>query len=174
MALVRPFIFQLVGYQNSGKTTFVNQLLSHLTSRGIKAVTIKHHGHGGKPAIAEEKDSSSHISAGALASLVEGDGRLLLQVENSHSTLDEKITLISSMEPDLILIEGYKHERYPKAVFIRNQEDASLLKDLERIELVLYRDWIPNTEHVSFHREDRKAIQWLVDFLMMQIQILKS
>ena len=30
MALVTPFIFQIVGYQNSGKTTFLNKLISHL------------------------------------------------------------------------------------------------------------------------------------------------
>ena len=33
MALVTPFIFQIVGYQNSGKTTFLNQLISHLTAK---------------------------------------------------------------------------------------------------------------------------------------------
>ena len=49
MALVTPFIFQIVGYQNSGKTTFLNKLISHLTAVGINTATIKHHGHGGKP-----------------------------------------------------------------------------------------------------------------------------
>ena len=91
MALVNPFIFQIVGYQNSGKTTFVNRLLSHFKNRGIKTVTIKHHGHGGKPTIVKEKDSSSHIVSGATASSVEGGGRLLLQIENSHSSLEDKI-----------------------------------------------------------------------------------
>ena len=69
VALVRPFIFQMVGYHNSGKTTFMNKLLSCLKAEGIKTVTIKHHGHGGKPAVVEETDSALHISAGAVASL---------------------------------------------------------------------------------------------------------
>ncbi|WP_338472142.1 molybdopterin-guanine dinucleotide biosynthesis protein B [Niallia sp. XMNu-256] len=169
MALVKPFVFQFVGYQNSGKTTFVNTLLSQLKKFGVKTVTIKHHGHGGKPAIANEKDSTTHISSGAIASLVEGGGRLLLQIENSESSLEDKIKLISITKPDLILIEGYKREAYPKAVFIRNDEDVDLLNDLKEIELVLYRDEAPETEIVSFHREDEEAVKWMVDYFLKMI-----
>jgi molybdopterin-guanine dinucleotide biosynthesis adapter protein len=165
MALVNPFIFQIVGYQNSGKTTFLNKLISRLTTNGIKTATIKHHGHGGKPAIAVNKDSSSHIIAGAAASLVEGGGRLLLQIEDLDWTLEQKIKLISMMNPDLVLIEGHKYENYPKAVFIQNHEDSKLLNQLNRIELVLYQESVPVTDMVSFHRDDSKAIEWLVDYI---------
>ena len=77
--------------------------------------------------------------------------------------------MISTVEPDLILIEGYKYERFPKAVFIRHEGDFGLLSDLNGIKLVLYQDWIPNTDSVSFHREDQRAVKWLADFLEQQM-----
>ncbi|WP_428911359.1 molybdopterin-guanine dinucleotide biosynthesis protein B [Niallia sp. Krafla_26] len=172
--MVEPFIFQIVGYQNSGKTTFINHLITKLKLLGIRTATIKHHGHGGKPEIVEKKDSSSHITAGALASLVEGEGRLLLQIENCETDLADQIQLISMIKPNLILIEGHKHEPYPKAVFIRNQKDTELLKKLKGIELVLYQDEFPETDMVCFQRDDSKAIQWLIDYLRQQIQWKKA
>jgi molybdopterin-guanine dinucleotide biosynthesis protein B len=170
VALVKPFIFQIVGYQNSGKTTFLNQLISHLSALGIKTATIKHHGHGGKPAIAENKDSSSHIIAGASASLVEGGGRLLLQIEDVDWTLKQKIKLISLTNPDLILIEGHKFENFPKAVLICNKEDEPLLEELKKVELVLYENIAPDTEIVTFQRDDSNVLSWLANYMIRHIQ----
>src|SRR3954447_24305966 len=169
MALVTPFIFQIVGYQNSGKTTFLNKLISKLTVVGINTATIKHHGHGGKPTVVDNKDSSSHITAGASASLVEGGGRLLLQVEDVEWTLVQKIKLISHMNLDVILIEGYKFEKFPKAVLIRHKEDVQLLEELEKIELVLYESAAPDTEIVTYQRDDPNVLNWLVNYILKHI-----
>ncbi len=51
-------ILQIVGYQNSGKTTFVEKLAEKLGQLGVKIGCLKHHGHGGEPDVfAEGKDS---------------------------------------------------------------------------------------------------------------------
>lgn len=55
MAVVTPIIVQVVGFQNSGKTTFVKKLLQELSKQNIYVATIKHHGHGGKPDVVEKK-----------------------------------------------------------------------------------------------------------------------
>ena len=81
--MVSPVIFQVVGYQNSGKTTFLNRLIEKLNGEQMRIATIKHHGHGGKPEVNEEKDSAQYCHSGAKVSLVEGGGRLLLQAENN-------------------------------------------------------------------------------------------
>ena len=135
-----PYIFQVVGYQNSGKTTFVKKITEQLSSRGFSIVTIKHHGHGGRPAMVENKDSSEHIQAGAIASLVEGDGRIILQAEKQRWTMKEQIELLRQLHPNFILIEGHKSEKYPKAVILRTMEDKGLLKKLNNIQAVLYWD----------------------------------
>ncbi|HJV30673.1 MAG TPA: molybdopterin-guanine dinucleotide biosynthesis protein MobB, partial [Bacillales bacterium] len=89
MALVKPMIFQVVGYQNSGKTTFITKILKQLKIEGDSVGVIKHHGHGGKPDVYEQKDSARHIENGAIATIVEGNGRLLLQAEQAMWTLQE-------------------------------------------------------------------------------------
>ncbi len=168
--MVRPFIFQMVGYHNSGKTTFINKLLSRLKGEGIKTVTIKHHGHGGKPTVVEETDSAQHISAGATASIVEGGGRLLFQSEQMNWSLQQKLQLMSMINPDLILIEGHKHADYPKLVFIRKEEDLHLLKELSNIEMVLFQEQLEVLDpYPSFHRDDLEAVQWLMGYIKRNI-----
>lgn len=65
-------ILQIVGYQNSGKTTLMEQLIKRATTEGLRVGTIKHHGHGGVPMIEASKDSSRHELAGASVTAVEG------------------------------------------------------------------------------------------------------
>lgn len=137
MALVKPIIFQIVGYQNSGKTTIILKLIEILKNEGFKTVTIKHHGHGGRPDILSEKDSAKHINAGAVASLVEGEGRLCLQADETALTLEEQIKFVVFFRPDIILIEGHKKKSYPKLLIIRNEDDLSLISSLSNIKTVL-------------------------------------
>ncbi len=171
MALVKPFVFQIVGYQNSGKTTFVGKLLSCLKLDGIRTATIKHHGHGGKPAVVEDTDSARHIMAGAAASLVEGNGRMIIQIENLDWSLDDKIDFLSKLKPDLILVEGHKYESYPKIVFIRNDHDIQLLKELTNIKAVFYQESLDvYYPFPSFHCDDPKTIKQVVEYLKCQVK----
>jgi molybdopterin-guanine dinucleotide biosynthesis adapter protein len=136
MALVKPIIYQVVGYQNCGKTTFIVNLINELKNDGLKTVTIKHHGHGGRPDI-PRKDSSMHLEAGASAALVEGEGRIVLQVDGHEWTLDEQIRLMNFFHPDIILIEGHKKQSYPKLVILRNENDLSLITYVSNIKAVV-------------------------------------
>lgn len=171
MALVKPAIFQIVGYQNSGKTTITTKLVQALKLHGFISVTIKHHGHGGKPDIAESKDSAHHIAAGAMASIVEGDGRLILQAENTKMSLEKQIKLMDNFKPDVILIEGYKDETFPKLLLLRDQSDFSLLTRVKNVKLIMY--WNENlkrsleeqTEIPCFSIQDEAAISWITHFI---------
>ncbi|WP_449622009.1 molybdopterin-guanine dinucleotide biosynthesis protein B [Robertmurraya sp. Marseille-Q9965] len=167
MAMVNPTIFQIVGFQNSGKTTLIEKLIRELAVLGLTTATIKHHGHGGKPDFQEGKDSHQHLLAGALAALVEGDGLLLLQSEKKEWSLEEKIQLLSFFKPNIILIEGHKHESFPKGVLIRNEEDLLLLEQLDNIKVVFYWNQMDNTlESIqAFSINDEAGLQWLARFL---------
>lgn len=136
--MVKPVVFQIVGYQNSGKTTFTTKLMAALKEQGLKTATIKHHGHGGKPDIPAQKDSSRHLAAGALAAIVEGDGHLILQTESDVLSLAKQIQLLDFFQPDVILIEGHKFEAYPKLVLLKGQADTALLTELKNIKVVVY------------------------------------
>jgi molybdopterin-guanine dinucleotide biosynthesis adapter protein len=135
--MVKPIIYQIVGYQNSGKTTVVLKLIEILKNDGYKTATIKHHGHGGRPDILSQKDSAKHINAGAVASLVEGEGRLCLQADETILTLEEQINFVDFFRPDIILIEGHKKKPYPKLLIIRDEDDLSLISTLSNIKTVL-------------------------------------
>lgn len=170
MAMVKePVIFQVAGYQNSGKTTLVNKLIKSLKEKGASVITVKHHGHGGKPKVPEGKDNSKHIESGAAASLVEGGGRLLIQAEKESWRLEEQIAIASQLNPDIILIEGHKMASYPKAVLIRNTADQHLLQQLTNIQAVFY--WEEKMENrimevPFFNINDPNGPQWVINYLI--------
>lgn len=167
---------QFVGYQNSGKTTFVNHIIQELSGKGLKTITIKHHGHGGKPSVVEDKDSFQTIQAGAMAALVEGDGRMLIQVESIPFSLNEKIRLLSQFSPDFILIEGYKNENLDKVVFLKRYDDFQMLKDLPHVKAFFCWDQRDltliqrNTPLPCFQIDEEKGKRWLIDRLLSQRQ----
>ena len=172
MALVKPLIFQIVGYKNSGKTTVMSKLINRLKADHLNVVAIKHHGHGGKPKAPENKDSTNHLQSGALASIVEGDGGLLLQAEKTIWTLEEKIQLAAFFKPDVILIEGHKNEQYPKLVLLRGKEDLELLQ-LHNVQIIMYWEEIPKEDSLkkipSLYLNDTNAIDWTKDYLKKQL-----
>jgi molybdopterin-guanine dinucleotide biosynthesis adapter protein len=168
----KPIIFQIAGYSNSGKTAFITKLINLLKAEW-KVATLKHHGHGGKPEVTDEKDSHQHISAGAIASIVEGGGRILLQAEGLSWTLQEQIQLLSFFNTDLILIEGYKQEDFPKVVLLRKQEECELLQKLSNVMAVYYwdKEILKNkqTNLPCFHIDDEQGLTWLKDHLNKRV-----
>ncbi|WP_439740815.1 molybdopterin-guanine dinucleotide biosynthesis protein B [Bacillus pseudomycoides] len=129
-------ILQIVGYQNSGKTTLTEKMIQAFSDEGMKVATIKHHGHGGYPEV-PQKDSERHRRAGAVVSAVEGAGLLSLSSLRDEWSLQEIIRLYEFFEVDLILIEGYKKENYPKVVLLRRNEDIALLDKMENVIAVI-------------------------------------
>ncbi|RSD29489.1 molybdopterin-guanine dinucleotide biosynthesis protein B [Mesobacillus subterraneus] len=171
--MVKPVLFQIAGYQNSGKTTLVTTLIEHLSATGLKIATVKHHGHGGKPDILESKDSGRHIKAGAAVSLVEGGGRIIIQAENGLWTLAEEIEILSSFKTDLILIEGYKNEPYPKAVILRDEADLELLERLQHTKVIFCRDQelVNQLQHLDlpvFNTDDPNGLKWITAYIENQ------
>ena len=167
MALVKPVLFQIAGYQNSGKTTLSLRLIKELTAAGLKVATIKHHGHGGRPEVAEAKDSDMHVKAGAAVSLVEGGGRMIIQAENGKWSLSEEIDMLSFFKPDVILIEGYKNELYPKAVILRDESDLELVEKLDNIQVVLCR----NPELANMLKESDLPVLNIDDAVRLDIRV---
>jgi len=152
-------ILQIVGYQNSGKTTVGEKLITKLTNDGVRVGTIKHHGHGGVPERFDtDKDSYRHRKAGAVVSAVEGAGELQVHILKGLK-LEEMVNLYGQFDLDFILIEGYKKAPYRKVVMIREEKDQELLLKVNNIFAVI--SWIPLSKEVenqykvfSIERED--------------------
>lgn len=171
MALVKPFVFQIVGFQNSGKTTVVSQLIRNLNNNGLKVAAIKHHGHGGRPQSMENKDSSKYVEAGAVVSIVEGDGGLILEADQPTWSLAEQIQLAAFLNPDIILIEGHKKESYPKLVLVKEEKDLERLPITDQVVAVFV--WNESLQgqlqdHYlvpCFSQNNPEGIAWIMKYL---------
>ncbi|PKR82751.1 molybdopterin-guanine dinucleotide biosynthesis protein B [Heyndrickxia camelliae] len=166
-------IFQIVGYQNSGKTTIIQEITERAKKAGLKIGSIKHHGHSGTPTKeSNEKDSEKHLQAGAVYAAVEGNGELIIKNQFNYWSLDEILDIYRHLSLDLILIEGYKHSQLPKAVIIRSKEDLPLLKELSNVQAVI--TWIPLTgtyEIPVFSIEQKSTfMEWLFHYLTIHIR----
>ncbi|WP_435002824.1 molybdopterin-guanine dinucleotide biosynthesis protein B [Bacillus atrophaeus] len=169
MALYRPLpILQIIGYQNSGKTTFIERVLREAARQGLHAGCLKHHGHGGEPeAFTEGKDTDRYSEAGAAASAVEGAGVLQLTARRQWD-LPRLIELYRFLDVDCLLVEGFKKASYPKVVILKETSEWRELQQLDHIIAVICR----KKEHVTaqsgapvFHADDPAAIAFVLSQL---------
>lgn len=159
-------VFQVTGYQNSGKTTVMEKLITTCKKHGLTVGTIKHHGHGGFPdRVSVQKDSDKHRLAGANVAAVEGNGVLHLEARKPSWYLEEIIQLYNHFGLDIILVEGYKSHFYPKAVLLRDEKDSNLLAELNHIEAVICRQPLNLDTNAPFFRFDELEpfLDWFMD-----------
>jgi molybdopterin-guanine dinucleotide biosynthesis adapter protein len=107
------------GWSGAGKTTLIVKLIPELKRRGVGVSTIKHAHHNfdlDQPG----KDSYEHRAAGAEEVLVASANRVALMRElrgKPEPSLAELLRLLTPV--DLVLIEGFKRDPYPKIEIFR-------------------------------------------------------
>ena len=161
-------IIQIAGYKNSGKTTLVGDLIRYFSKKGLKTAALKHHGHGGTPAVTERTDSAKFAEAGALMSGVEGAGVLQLTVSRTEWTIDQLLQFYRLMHFDLLMIEGYKTLDFNKIVLIRSLHDVHLLEQLSNIIAIVTSVQL-DAKNMSYpvFRESEPLCAWLSDHVLM-------
>ncbi len=112
----RP-ILGFVAFSGTGKTTLLEQLIPLLRERGIRIALLKHAHHDfdiDKPG----KDSYRLRKAGASQVMVASARRWALITEHPQEQKEPQLPeLLKHLDPeqcDLLLVEGFKHEHYPK------------------------------------------------------------
>ncbi len=101
-------VFGIVGWKNSGKTTFMEKLVQDICLKRYSVSTIKH-AHHSFDIDKDGKDSFRHRQAGAREVLVSSENRWALMSEVVNNRQPSLKQLISKMSPvDLILVEGFK------------------------------------------------------------------
>jgi len=107
-------IFGLAGWSGSGKTTLLTRLLPALIGRGLSVSTVKHAHHDfdiDQPG----KDSWRHRKEGATEVMVASSQRWALMHEHRGAPEPKLDILLRQMAPvDLVLVEGFKTEDFPK------------------------------------------------------------
>ncbi|SDE29802.1 molybdopterin-guanine dinucleotide biosynthesis protein B [Paenibacillus sp. UNCCL117] len=132
-------ILQVVGYKNSGKTTLTCELIKRLKEQGLSVGTVKHDAHR-LELDTEGKDSWLHREAGAeVAAVVSEQSGVTFMTETRTLALDELLDRMTSVE--VVLVEGFKRERYPKLVLIREPEHLKLLETVTAAAIIA--TWLP-------------------------------
>lgn len=124
-----PPVVQIVGFKNSGKTTLITRLLHLFNDMNLKVAVIKHDIHGFE-VDREGTDTYLFRETGAAAAAIVSPWRTAI-IEEQETPLGELIEHFAAY--NLILVEGYKQEHYPKLVLLRGTEDITLLEQSSHI-----------------------------------------
>lgn len=107
-------VFGIAGHSGMGKTTLLEKLIPQLTNRGLRVSLIKH-SHKDIEIDQPGKDSFRLRTAGCHEVLLMGKSRWALMHEQSTQTEPAFLYLLQRMQKcDLVLVEGFKQERFPK------------------------------------------------------------
>jgi len=122
-------VFQVVGYRNAGKTTLVCRLIERLQAAGYRVGVVKHDAHGFE-VDREGKDTWRHRRAGAdPVAIVSKTGTAWM----SFRPLSLAKLLARMDGADVVLVEGFKEEAYPKIVVVRSPDDWELAERLRGV-----------------------------------------
>jgi len=133
-------IIQIVGRSNSGKTTFIRNLIPELKKRGSVAV-IKHLGDHIYN-IEEGKDTSLFFDAGADISVGIDEQK---SVATFHqNTLDKTLCMLAGQGMDFAIIEGFKQRSFPKIVIGNLKIDNCILTNPQLYDVVASLDKFEN------------------------------
>ncbi len=116
-------IISVVGKSNSGKTTFIENLIPKIKSHGYTVGVVKH-SHHCIEIDKEGKDSWRHQKAGADTVIVSSSGSLVMVKQvKTEVGIDDLAEYFSDV--DLVITEGYKRGDKPKIeVFMTDAHES--------------------------------------------------
>lgn len=118
------WIVQIVGYKNTGKTTMVCRLTERFKQAGYKVATVKRDAHDFQMDT-PGTDTWKHQAAGADFTAITSAARTAI-LKRRPESLQQLIGQLA--EADVVLIEGFKTEAYPKIIMLRTEADLELLR----------------------------------------------
>jgi molybdopterin-guanine dinucleotide biosynthesis protein MobB len=124
-----PPVLGFAAWSGTGKTTLLRKLIPLLRARGLRMGIVKH-AHHAFDVDQPGKDSYELRHSGAERVLVGSRKRWALMVESDgeeEPTLDRLLEHMPKDDLDLILVEGFKHERFDKIELHRSALGAPLL-----------------------------------------------
>jgi molybdopterin-guanine dinucleotide biosynthesis adapter protein len=119
-------IVSVVGWSDSGKTTYLERLIPELAGRGHRICAVKHDAHGFE-IDTPGKDSWRLKRAGAAVSVVSGPAKIAVIADTGRDLTLAEIRERFVTDVDLIVSEGFKKDVHPKIeVFRRGIRDRLL------------------------------------------------
>jgi len=157
-------MFGVAGFKNSGKTTLTSRLVTELTARGFKVSTIKH-AHHGFDLDQKGRDSFIHRQSGAHEVAIVSGSRWAILHELRGSEEPTFEDMLARLSPcDIVIVEGFKREAYPKIEVRRLDLDhPALAPDDVNIVAIACDDPLVDQEVPVFTRDDAEKI---TDFIL--------
>jgi molybdopterin-guanine dinucleotide biosynthesis protein B len=125
----------LAGFSKSGKTTFLEQLVTELKERGYRVGVIKHTHH---PVTLDQPgtDSWRHTQAGATMVALAAPGCISV-IKPCAGDPDPEQVMALFDGVDLIIIEGYKQGKWPKLqIYHRHRSEMPEVAPVERLAVI--------------------------------------
>ena len=117
---MRPPLFGITGWKNSGKTTLAAGLIRELARRGYIVTALKH-AHESFDIDRPGRDSFKLREAGARRVVLSSPKRWAVMHELRDEPEPRFGELLSEAGPcDLVVVEGFKNEGFPKLEIRRN------------------------------------------------------
>jgi molybdopterin-guanine dinucleotide biosynthesis protein B len=157
----KPFVIQIVGYKNAGKTTLASALISRLISDGYQVGSIKHDAHAFE-IDTPDTDTWKLRQSGASMVSISSDTQSALMMTYPLS-LEQMLTPMNDL--DVVVVEGFKMASYPKLILMRDEKDIDLLQ-LNTILAVVYDQTVPPSTYSSFQRNHIESIYTLIVYVM--------
>ncbi|MDO4539974.1 MAG: molybdopterin-guanine dinucleotide biosynthesis protein B [Syntrophomonadaceae bacterium] len=110
-------VISIVGRHDSGKTTLLVSLLGVLQARGLKIAVIKHSHH--VLTFGDDTDTDLLFGAGAQAVYTVSPDVTLRYRRQAEQPPDSYLEELKDSGVDIIITEGYKHERFFKIEVLR-------------------------------------------------------
>jgi molybdopterin-guanine dinucleotide biosynthesis protein B len=151
-------ILGFAAFSGTGKTTLLTKLIPLLKNTGLRIGVIKHCHHNfeiDKPG----KDSYQLRKAGASPVMLVSSHRRAIITDFSHTKepkLDDQLKQLDQSELDLILVEGFKSEHFPKIelhrpslqhklIFLQDPDIIAIATD-DQLELTPSNTGLPATQ----------------------------
>lgn len=101
-------VVTVTGFSNSGKTTFLTEVVSLLAGEGLRVGVVKNHGHAPGSVDQEGKDSWKYAQAGANPVVLSASAQyaIFTSTPKAPATRDELVAKIAD-EVDFVIVEGF-------------------------------------------------------------------
>ncbi|MDF2680933.1 MAG: molybdopterin-guanine dinucleotide biosynthesis protein [Brevibacillus sp.] len=163
----QPYVLQLVGYSDSGKTTLLTKLIAHFEQSGMRVGVVKHDGGHDFEWDKQGKDTWRYREAGASLVAISTETKTVIH-EQRPTPLPQLIERLTQAGADLILVEGFKREGYPKLVLLRSPDDCELLHVVTDIRGIITWEPIATDKWQQFSIHDVDSILQFVKQLGLE------
>ncbi len=159
------------GFSGTGKTTLLSHLLPLLRAQGLRVGMVKH-AHEGFDIDHPGKDSQRLREAGAMQMLIASRRRIAwieeLPLQESEPRLTEVLGALDPSRLDLVLVEGFKSESFPKIELHRQVLGQPLIYPSDPYIIAIATD-TPLLQHDTPPQLDLNRPEMIARFIKRQI-----